>query len=65
MDRGGNLKRCDGVSEAMAAALAGQCADLEKPTDGFLEEERIALRSLEEEPLERVEGRVRPEQSAE
>jgi hypothetical protein len=49
----------------MAAALAAERADLEEPAHRFLEEERVALRSLEEEPLERVEGRVGAEQRAE
>ena len=55
----------DGPGEPVGAALADQRLRLHQGPHALLEEERIALRPLDQEPLERAERRVGAEQRLE
>ena len=59
---GGDLQVLDGPGEPVGAALAGQGRRLHQGPHTLLEEEGIRFRPLDQELLERAEGRVGAEE---
>ena len=65
LHRGRDLQVLDGPGEPIGAALADQRRRLHQGPHALLEEERIAFRPLDQELLERAEGRVGAEERLE
>ena len=54
-----------GLRQPVGAPLAGQHLGLHEGPHALLEEERVSLGPLDQQPLERLEGPVLPEQGVE
>src|SRR5262249_15052386 len=62
LGRGGGVKTLDRPGEPVSPAVPRKRPGLHERPDALLEEEGIALRPLDEHPLEIVEPLARPEQ---
>ena len=65
LHRGGDLDGRKGPRQPIRPALARQRLGLDKSSHALLQEKRIALRPRDQDPLQRIEAGVRPEQRAE
>jgi hypothetical protein len=65
LDRGRDLDAGQGLHETIRARGAGEGARFHEGADALFEEERVALRPLDQQPLERLERGIDPEQDAE
>jgi hypothetical protein len=63
LGRGRDLEALGCLRQPMCASLTRQDLRLDEGPDALFEEERIPLGSLDQEPLERLDGRVLTEQS--
>ena len=65
VDARGNLKGGDRLGEAMPARLTDEPFRIDQHPDALFEEEWIAFRSLDQQPFELVQRRIRAKKSLE
>ena len=63
--RAGHVDRRQAAHQMVGASGARDCARLDQRPDALLDEERIALGALDQEPLERTQPGVGPEEDLE